>query len=648
MSNETFRKEDVIGIEPKHITYVKAQDGTNHDLLVAKEMVHLKDGRRIPNLRMKEDYQRPFWVTQPGRRNHRDKKDYEYVSNCQKYTSTQIELPRRIAKTLNDFSSGPNPPIKRLARSPYLYGADVSSACLFKADYRQKWPDLISFNKVAAGDIETNVHSKDGEIICMSATCRENATLVYLKSWIGDIHDPVGQTHAKAKEYIGDVLESRNTKLEVLVVDNPSDIVITVLERLHQWQPEFFTFWNMDYDVTRMIAALEDAAIDPAKVFSDPRVPDKYRYCYYRRGPAQKVTASGKTMSINIEDRWNWLTHPASFQTIDSMPVYRILRVANGKDSSYALDYILDKELSFKFKQTVETPEDIDKFLDEVREKLRSNPGSTPSFTINKVPVEPEAIRQAQIGDKLAVAADFGKLKFDATSHLSGLRWHEVMQEKYKIEYGIYNVFDSIALELLDEKTNDLASSISMFAKNSDYKNFNSNPKRLCDDMHFWYLNRDPACVIGTSSDEPVDELDKHVIGHDDWIVTLPSYMAGPTGLKCVKEFPDYKTLVFAHVADLDIVSTYPNVSQLLNIARETCVMEFSRMEGVTEHHRREVGVNLTGGRVNAVEICEKILGAPTLDQLLADFETHTGKKSGGLGSGDTKSQPEATDVSLL
>ena len=43
-------------------------------------------------------------------------------------------------------------------------------------------------------------------------------------------------------------------------------------------------------------------------------------------------------------------------------------------------------------------------------------------------------------------------------------------------------------------------------------------------------------------------------------------------------------------------------------------------MEGISEHHRREVGVNLTGGRTNAIEICEKILSAPTLDQLLVDF----------------------------
>ena len=492
MSQPEFNKEDVVGFEPKHITYVKAQDGSNHDLLLAKVNVHLKDGRRIPQLRPHVDYKRPFWVTQKGRQTHRDKKDYEYAKNCMKYTCTQLELPGKAARALNDFSMGPNPPMKRLARSPYLYGADVSSACLLKAEYKERFPGLISFNSVAAGDIETNVHSKEGEIICMSVTCKEKASLFYLKSWVSDIDDPIGKTHEVAQQHIGETLKSRNITLEVVVCDTPGQIVIEAANRLHEWKPDFFTFWNMDFDVTNMVKCLERENIDPKDVFSDPMMPDMYRYFDYRRGPAQKVTASGKTMSINIEDRWNWVTHPASFQFIDSLPVYRILRLASGKDSSYALDYILDKELGLT------------------------------------------------------------KLKFDEVSHLTGLRWHEVMQEQYKIEYGVYNIFDSISLELLDEKTHDLSSNISMFSGNSDYKNFNSNPKRLTDSMHFWYLNRPEPCVIGTSSDDPVDELDEYVISHSDWIVTLPSYMAGPNGLKCVKEFPDYNSIIYGHIADMD------------------------------------------------------------------------------------------------
>lgn len=458
MSTPSFTRDDIVGIEPKHVTYVRAQDGSNHDALVVKEVIHLKDKRRIPNLRIHEDYKRPFWITHKGKRNHRDKKDYEYASHCQKYTSTQIELPRAIAKLLNEYSYGPNPPLRKLARSPYLYGVDATSSCLIKGDYRNKWPGLISPNRVAGGDIETNVHTKEQEIICMSVTHKERAALFYLKDWISSVENPIEKTHEYAERYIGDYLKKRNITLEVYIVDKPEDIVIGAINKLHEWKPDFFTFWNMDFDISNMLNALHKAGIDPASVFSDPAIPKRYQYCDYRQGPAKKVTASGKSMTIAFEDRWNWLTHPASFQVVDSMPIYRVLRLAAGKDSSYSLDYILQKELNLT------------------------------------------------------------KLKFDQVQHLTGLRWHEVMQEKYKIEYGIYNIFDSLSLELLDEKTNDLALDISLFSKNTDYKNFNSSPKRLCDDMHFWYLNRPEPCVIGSSSDEMVEELDGLVVGHEDWI----------------------------------------------------------------------------------------------------------------------------------
>jgi hypothetical protein len=266
-------------------------------------------------------------------------------------------------------------------------------------------------------------------------------------------------------------------------------------------------------------------------------------------------------MSINIEDRWNWATHPASWQVIDSMPVYRNLRIAAGKEPSYKLDYILQRE-------------------------------------------------------KVAIK----KLRFKETEHLKELAWHEVMQRDYKIEYGIYNIVDCIALEMLDEKTNDLANSISIFSANSDYKNFNSNPKRLCDALHFWYLEKTPSMVIGSSPDTFDDPLDKFVVDHAGWVVTLPSYMTLPKGIACVKEFPNYNTLIFTHVADLDLVSAYPNASQLLNIGRETCVMEFSRMKGISDTRRREVGINLTGAATNSVEIVQKILKAPTFDEMLLKF----------------------------
>lgn len=53
-------------------------------------------------------------------------------------------------------------------------------------------------------------------------------------------------------------------------------------------------------------------------------------------------------------------------------------------------------------------------------------------------------------------------------------------------------------------------------------------------------------------------------------------------------------------------------------------------MQGIDEDVRRELGVNLTGGRTNATEILQKVMHAPKLDELVAGFLDE--KKSGQLG----------------
>lgn len=59
----------------------------------------------------------------------------------------------------------------------------------------------------------------------------------------------------------------------------------------------------------------------------------------------------------------------------------------------------------------------------------------------------------------------------------------------------------------------------------------------------------------------------------------------------------------------------------MFNISRSTTVMELSQIEGIDEQTQRAIGVNLTGGYVNAVEICCTLYKAPTLDTLLRDFK---------------------------
>ncbi|HFH4533053.1 TPA: hypothetical protein ACGJ7A_005744 [Pseudomonas aeruginosa] len=630
MSNEqqVTNKKKIKGIEAKHITYCTDQFGKFTDAHFVKERIHFEDGTTANNLRMWENYQRPFWITSKGMRNHKEKKDYEYERNLVKYMSTQIDMKRKISKILGDYSARS---LRQLARSPYLYGSDVSSTCYLKHDYQERYPGLISLNTVAGGDIETNVYEaeNDGQIICMSVTHKNKAFLAYLKRWVSDIEDPVKETleQAQKEEVLSHLIKERGLDIEVMVVETPVDIIIECFKRLHTWKPDFFAFWNISFDIGRILKTLEHYGVNPADVFSDPSVPKNYRYFHFKIDEPMTTTASGVTKSKGPEDQWHWITAPSSFQCIDSMSTYRVTRLAKGRDPNYRLESILRKELNIDKSTTIKNDKDLEDFIEGFNKQLVDRPGGVITKYIKNVgsnewvPVDDFILNDNfTYGDSIRYVMEFGKLTFKETAHLGGIDWHREMQTKHKIKYGLYNIIDSIRLEQLDEQVNDLGRSISLFSKASDYKNFSSNPKRLCDDMHFWYLNRPDPCVIGSSSDQMVHELDQYVIGHNDWIVTLPSYMAGPNGLQCVKDLPNYKTLIFCHIADLDIVSTYPNVSQILNIARETCVMEFSMMEGISEHHRREVGVNLTGGRVNAIEITQKIMGAPKMDTLLEKF----------------------------
>lgn len=70
----------------------------------------------------------------------------------------------------------------------------------------------------------------------------------------------------------------------------------------------------------------------------------------------------------------------------------------------------------------------------------------------------------------------------------------------------------------------------------------------------------------------------------------------------------------------LDVEGTYPNVEIICNISKQTTACEIIKIEGVDERIQRSIGINLTGGHVNAVEICTRVYKAPTFDTLLSDY----------------------------
>lgn len=557
------------GYECKHALYFTANDGSPHDVLVIKEYAHMPDGRRIPNLRLMYDWKRPFWITREAYRKHKDKKEWEKLERLQKFESTQIKLPDAICRAMGRAPTG-NGNIRMLARSPYIYGCDASSALLAKRHYMDKWPECRSDNSVAVLDSETDMVHGHEEIIMLSLTMVDKVKIVIVEDFFRGTIDPEAKIRAAIQKYlgdpdseVGDLISKRNLKFEIEWARNAGECVFKIISTAHQWQPDILAIWNMNFDVPKMNSALIKYGYDLADVWSDPRIPRPFRQFNYKEGPAQKVTASGKTMALAPAEQWHEVQCPASFYVLDAMCVYLKLRIAKGKDASYALDYILKKH---------------------------------------------------KVG---------GKLKFNHpdVEKLRGGAWHKYMQENYKPEYCVYNIVDCIMMEILDEKITDLRRMISLMCGHSEYARFPSQPKRTCDDLYFFALQH--GMVTATTSDKMQDELDQHVVGLDNWIVTLPSYLVNDDGIAALEELPNVRTNMRAHVADLDVEGTYPNIEIIANISKETTAQELTKIQGIPEQLQRAIGINLSGGHVNAVEIAVKAFGAPTMDELLTRFNAH-------------------------
>lgn len=558
--SKSFTKEDIVGYEPMNITYCPSIY-KNSDLLVVKEYIHLKDGTTVPNIKTIKDFKRPFWVTQPGARDHKDKLQWESLDNLNEFECTQLELAQRAHIATGGF--GQDRGLRKVLENPYLYGANISSKALLRAQYRAKWPTAVSpRTKVAVLDIETDVVRGTDEIILNSVTYGDKVVVTILNRFLGSTKESEerwrGIVSRRVEELLAEHIKARNITIEYIFVDTPAECVTKCIEKAHQWQPDLIAVWNIGFDMPKMITALENEKIDPSDVFCDPDVPYEYRMFKWVPGPQTKTTHDGKVFPKNIEEKWPYVDCPAGFYWIDAMCLYAKLRIAGGKEESYALDSVMKRNVNM------------------------------------------------------------GKLKFAETDHLSKIDWHVEMQKNYKLEYIAYNIFDCIGIEILDEKTGDMSAAFVPQADVTDWENFSSDPSKIADGMHFQCLADNH--VVGTCAGDIRVEDDGFVVKPKGWIVTLAAYLAQDVGLKIIKEVPHKQTMATIHNADLDIEGTYPSIQVAMNACKETTHREIVKIEGLDEISKRTLGVNLSAGCVNACRIAEVGYRAPDKMTLLNEL----------------------------
>lgn len=585
--------EEIEAIACKFVVHIPTNSPDRPDVHLIKETVKFKDGRTEPRLKFVKDYQRPYWITNRDKRNHRDKKEWESKENVTEFWCTQSLLKIHAARRLG-MHLKPRDTIKDVALSPYLYGTNIPSTSLIKNDYAKKYPDFSLPYTVCAFDIETDMINGTRQMWMVTAIFGNESVTVVDKSFFNGYADPLGRLKTCFNTHLGEYVESHGLTAEFILVDDEIEMMREIFKRIHAWQPDFLNIWNMDFDIPRIIERLEALGVDPKDILCDPRIPKAYRVCEYRQGQKNKKTASGKHIPINMASRWHTLYLTASFYVIDSMCTYKYVRQQSEQEqSSYSLDNILAKE---------------------------------------NLP---------------------GKLKFkglDGLEYAANEKWHILMQSRYPFEYTIYNIFDCFAMLLLDEKTKDLKYTIGAGCGVTDFEKYNSQPTRIADAFYFDLLEAGQVMgstgrIInddGSDPDLPDQDLepdrDEELLADEieedeetgpvieaktldlrDWVLTLPSHYSAP-GLQLIDEDKTIFTLFRTHVFDSDEVGAYPSATEAANVSRTTCKREVIAIDGIEETTFRLQNLNLVLGKCNAIEYCTNMFGLRNATDMLSVY----------------------------
>ena len=579
VSNLHFNPEDVVGKECKSVAYSTDAEKQN-DLVVIKEVVHTKDGRQIPRLVLRENVKRPIFVTRegPSFRNHQEKKEFELREKCVEYHTTDVKMSQTIQMALGHNFPNPKLSLKMACRSPFVYWADLPVTSWIKQKYKEKYPNAQSLNRSCVFDVETKEDDGSKRMEMVSFVCDKEIHFfahaeyfdrikggheaiekktIELLSRVPFTKNKKGKKLPKGQIEYRDLIKENGYELFVHRCATPAQCIVAMFHEVHRLLPDLLVAWNIDYDLTIMMKELDAEGIPYEDVFCHPDVPHKYRNVWYKRDQASKKTES-KTLTKSPADQWHVLYCQASFYAVDAMCLFKKIRTHEGNRPTYRLSAILETEVGV------------------------------------------------------------GKLDIPGLEYKDNVDWHIQAQRDFPLEYCAYNIMDNLLIVLLDEQTNDLSSALSILSGVSMYDIFPSLPKRICNE--FTYFLWEQGLVIGSVGNAIKNDFDEEVIGTDGWIVTLPAHMNAENGLHVVKEVPSLLTAFRGQTADADLTQAYPSCTNMANQSRETTIIELISIEGVSEEVRRRAGVNLTAGRVNAMEIANELFLMPDKDVVLEAF----------------------------
>ena len=325
-----------------------------------------------------EDPEITVYVTKPQCRVNTIKKECESKDKLDSYRCRTSRMNEVLFNAINN--PGKFRPVygyihpKKILSNPYVYGADIDYGVRLKYAY-QKANGGRNPNKYNVGhlDIETDVTNEDQldqSIILITFMNGDGNTFVavhkaffsrgidispsdtkeeiearrakIIEERVDQVNKMWEKTEREFRDKLTDEVKeiydaSSPIKIHLKVCETEEELIRWTFDRIHECKPDFCTIWNINYDIPYILDRCKYRGIDPTDLFCHPDVPKQWRKCEWHLD-------KGKEDS-HITDLWSWMHSTDYTVWIDSMCLYGRLRKAKGRDSSYKLNFIGEKEI---------------------------------------------------------------------------------------------------------------------------------------------------------------------------------------------------------------------------------------------------------------------------------------------------------------
>lgn len=339
VSTEPQVHEDVFYVNSFH---VKTQYD-NAVGVVEKHVYEYPDGtsKTEDKLKFYRDPKRSFYITLPQYRTHSYKKEFEDLDKCERFVCRDSQLADTLGAALGYYRTGL--PLRKLCESPYVYGADVPTEVIIKQWYVHRQPvgKLANFTRGGL-DIETEVRG-DKRIVAITFISEHHIYTGALRDYCR-IHEGNDKFHPATEKdiheaitrLIGKYIDEYKFEVNFKILEDELSLIKWIFGCIHKEKTNFIGVWNIGFDIPHILGRIKALGGNAEEIMCHPEVPKNLRFVKWNED---------RSKPDHFTDVWHWMTIAGYSQFYDSMCLYSRLRKQKGREPSYSLDDISDKEL---------------------------------------------------------------------------------------------------------------------------------------------------------------------------------------------------------------------------------------------------------------------------------------------------------------